>query len=91
MSDRAVKNRWWSFSLRTLLVVVTQFAVAFAIAPACVERYAEWKQAQEQLAFDELITLIITTTVKPTSGWDDELHSEFAPDEPSEEIANSAP
>lgn len=55
MSERARKNRWWNFSLRTLLVVMTQFAVAFAILPACAARYTEWKRAHQ---FDSLLDLI---------------------------------
>lgn len=57
----APKRRWFSFSLRTLFVMVTAFAVALPV----IHRYLEWREAHK---YDALIKLI-TTTVKPvTSG-----------------------
>jgi hypothetical protein len=60
------KRRWFQFSLRTLLVVVTIIAVQCAV---CLPLLREWQQRRQRDAeLDELVKLI-TSNVAPSTGW----------------------
>jgi hypothetical protein len=47
MTETKPKRRWFQFSLRTIFVVITAWALLLPFVPPLIAKYRAWRNAQE--------------------------------------------
>jgi hypothetical protein len=83
----ATKRRWFQFSLRTLFVVVTAWALVLPLIPPIVARYRAWRSGWDEVGGLGIITPPPPITCYMQRDADDESADD---DDASEEATNES-